>query len=320
MTNFANPAVFTQGWYPAMRATELREGRALTRELLGRKMTFFRTSGRAYALDARCPHMGADLGLGDVSGEGVRCAFHGWVFDGNGLCAAHPAVRAVSYPVEERYGFLWIFNGPSALFALPQISGRAVRLPSQTMNAHPHVIAGNGFDTAHFSRLHDIVFHDQPRLEQIDRFHTSLQMRLRFNRRTVADAVLRSIGGADVTATFMTHGANLATIDGSVGRTAVRVLFSHTPLPDGRSRSRTTVFIESAVSLPLVLMTLVRIVSGDRHLLDHVDFQPNLAESDWAFAAFMRQVEAMPLFPDAPRAARLASDSRQTSARTAPRA
>lgn len=298
MKHFSNGNVFTQGWYPAMRLHALHRGTAKTIDFLGRPITFFRTpDGIPHALDARCPHLGADLGLGSVSGEGVRCWFHGWTFDGEGRCTSRPSVSAVAYPVQQRYGFLWLFNGPVALFPLPLCDGHALRLPAQIIRSHPHLVAGNGFDTSHFASMHEILFLDQPQLEQPDRFHTRLVMRIRFEGRGLAARLLRAAGGADVKAAFTTHGANLATIEAAIGRTPVRVLFSHTPLADGSSRSQTIVFPQTVTATPLVIATVIRIVAGDRRLLDRLDFQPNLTENDWAFAAFMRQVEEMPLFP-----------------------
>ena len=296
MTSFANHDIYTQGWYPAMRTSRLRRGTATTVEMLGRRITLFRSpAGQPHALDAHCPHLGADLGQGNVSNEGIVCWFHGWTFDGNGQCTSRRSVRAVAYPVMERYGWVWLFNGPAALFPLPDIAGLAIRLPEQTIRAHPHVIAGNGLDTAHFPTLHRIVFLEPPSIEQPDRFHTRLAMRVRFDRHGLGDRILRAAGGDDVTAEFVTHGANIATIEAMLGRTPIRVLFSHTPLPDGSSRSRTIVFPASVAAIPLVVATVIRIVSGDRRLLDRLAFQPNLTESDWAFAAYMRQVEQMPV-------------------------
>jgi len=40
-------------------------------------------SGKSYAADAYCPHLGAHLGVGGkVSGECIKCPFHGWSFHG----------------------------------------------------------------------------------------------------------------------------------------------------------------------------------------------------------------------------------------------
>ncbi len=53
--------------------------------MIGQNLVAWRgESGKAYIADAYCPHMGAHLGLGGkVSGECIKCTFHGWSFHGS---------------------------------------------------------------------------------------------------------------------------------------------------------------------------------------------------------------------------------------------
>ena len=88
-------------------------------EILGEKVCIFRaSSGRLHALEDACPHRKLPLSMGRVVGDALECGYHGLTFDGAGRCVAAPgnakippsaAVR--SYPVEERYGLVWIFPG-----------------------------------------------------------------------------------------------------------------------------------------------------------------------------------------------------------------
>ena len=50
------------------------------------------SSGKVVAMDARCPHMGVHLAEGRVEGDGLRCFFHRWKFEGNGKCSDIPAL------------------------------------------------------------------------------------------------------------------------------------------------------------------------------------------------------------------------------------
>lgn len=55
----------------------------------GMNLAVFRgESGRSYILDAYCPHLGANLGVGGtVDGDCIACPFHGWTFNGDdGKC------------------------------------------------------------------------------------------------------------------------------------------------------------------------------------------------------------------------------------------
>ena len=296
MKVFNNPAVYVQSWYAVLPSRALRRGTAQTVQVLGRKITLFRDAGgEAHALDARCPHLGSDLGLGTVSGTTLRCRFHGWAFDGSGACAGSER-RAVAYPVEERYGVIWIFNGPAPLFPLPAFDGIAFALKPQTIGCHPHVIAANGLDLTHFEPLHQMTLLEEPILEQPDAFRSVMSMRVRFTARGWTDRMLRALGGSDVAVTFTTYGGNMASIEALLGRVPVRVLFTHRP--DGtRSHSRTFAFARRRAQLPLIFLVLGRIVTGDREILDRIDFRPDLADSDWPLAAFIRQVESMRTCP-----------------------
>lgn len=284
--SFNNPRVHTQSWYFALPSRALPRFRAATLDVLDRKIVFFRGNDyRVRALDARCPHLGADLGMGSVEQNSIRCPFHGWTFDGDGTCAGHKET-AFAYPVEERYGAIWFFNGPSPLFALPRIDLPVVKmLKQQVVGCHPHLVACNGLDVDHFQNLHGIELLDQPLLDQPDAFRTRMRMRVAFSV------------WKNVNVTFTTHGGNLSTIDALLGRMQLGVLFSHRPLLGTNSVSRTFVFVSSRWRLPAALFAVAKIVMGDRQLLDRIEFRDNLQPSDWALAAFVRQVNALPLFP-----------------------
>ena len=70
-------------WQAAALVEELPAERPLKAiELLGQKMVLFRDERGRYGLvDRGCPHRGADLAFGRLENGGLRCAFHGWLFD-----------------------------------------------------------------------------------------------------------------------------------------------------------------------------------------------------------------------------------------------
>jgi hypothetical protein len=70
----ASPAA----WYLFCPADDLRRG-PVSKRLLSRHLVAFRTaSGEFAVLEARCAHLGADLGCGEVVGETIQCPFHHW--------------------------------------------------------------------------------------------------------------------------------------------------------------------------------------------------------------------------------------------------
>jgi nitrite reductase/ring-hydroxylating ferredoxin subunit len=109
-------------WHPvglASYATDLpRQVR-----MLGEDLILFRDKkGRPGLVHPRCCHRGASLYYGAVEEEGIRCCYHGWLFDAQGHCLEQPAepsqearrsnIRQPWYPLEERYGLIWAFLGP----------------------------------------------------------------------------------------------------------------------------------------------------------------------------------------------------------------
>ena len=286
-SNFNNPDRHVASWYLAMPSRDLPRYRARTLDLLGRKIVFFRGNDyRVRALDARCPHLGSDLGLGTVEHNAIRCAFHGWTFDGDGVCVGHKET-AVSYPVEERYGAIWMFNGPAPSFELPRFDLPVVKmLKPQVVRCHPHLLASNGLDSDHLGNLHGIEMLDKPLLDQPDPFRTRVRLRVAFSMWKNANV------------TYTTHGGNLATIEAQLGAMPVGVLFASRPLIGRSSVVRTFVFVQSRLRLPVALFAVAKIVMGDVRLLNRIDFRDNLQSSDWALASFVRQVDAMKVFPE----------------------
>ena len=56
----------------------------------GRRVALFNRAGELFATDASCPHMGADLSNGTVSGDTLTCAWHHWQFN---LCTGEGLTR-----------------------------------------------------------------------------------------------------------------------------------------------------------------------------------------------------------------------------------
>src|SRR5438046_2897031 len=87
----AHPSVVPIGWYYACRARDLRSA-PVALELGDIKYVAFRgASGSPTVLDARCSHMGADLGMGCVVNGVIHCPLHDWQYAGDGACVRIPA-------------------------------------------------------------------------------------------------------------------------------------------------------------------------------------------------------------------------------------
>src|ERR1700761_1172243 len=138
--------------------------------LLGEDLVVFRDQDGRYGLVGRhCPHRGTDLAYGRLEDGGLRCAFHGWLFDVDGRCLQTPAepatskmsanIRLKSYPVVEKSGLLFAFRGGGEPPALPQFD--CFVAPSTHPFAFKGIIDCNwlqslevGIDPVHTSFLH----------------------------------------------------------------------------------------------------------------------------------------------------------------------
>lgn len=115
--------VLRNTWYVAAWAAEVVADNLLGRTLLGEPVLIFRDeTGTANAIADRCPHRFAPLHLGKHVGNAVQCGYHGLEFGADGACSRNPhgngavprAAQVPTYPLVERYGFLWIWMGDKA--------------------------------------------------------------------------------------------------------------------------------------------------------------------------------------------------------------
>jgi nitrite reductase/ring-hydroxylating ferredoxin subunit len=167
--------LFSQSWFPICLSTDVGTGQVRGYPFLdGRVVVVRGEDGVATVLSPYCPHMGADLAVGSVVGNSIRCAFHHWRYDTAGRCIATgpgdpppPAARLFRFPTEERYGLVWAFNGIEPLFDIPGFPFPDEALIWRTeqyrvdFDVDPWVICCNTPDIQHIRVVHRIAF-DSP--------------------------------------------------------------------------------------------------------------------------------------------------------------
>lgn len=119
-------ALFRRYWLPLMHSNELEADEAPVRvRLLGEDLMAFRDSnGDVGVMDELCPHRLAPLYIGRNEEAGIRCLYHGWKFDVQGLCTDMPnepanstfkaKVSLTAYKVREHAGVVWVYMGDPA--------------------------------------------------------------------------------------------------------------------------------------------------------------------------------------------------------------
>ena len=108
-------------WYVACTPNEI-DDKPLGRKICGEAIVFYRgADGQVAALEDFCPHRGAQLSLGTVCEGKLVCGYHGLVMGCDGKTVSMPGQRVGgfpairSFPVVERYGFIWVWTGDAAL-------------------------------------------------------------------------------------------------------------------------------------------------------------------------------------------------------------
>ncbi len=161
---------FIEGWYWVLRSKDLKKSTTKHIQLLGRNLVLYRSeAGIARGMDAYCPHMGAHLAEGKVEGEHIRCLFHFWRFDHEGNCIEIPCQSSTKgvpkirpWPVEEKYGLIWIWTGPTPRWKIPfvpELENAEIdfRLGGAfTKSCHPNVMMINAIDAQHFRSVHNL--------------------------------------------------------------------------------------------------------------------------------------------------------------------
>lgn len=166
-------------WQPAALAIELEGPRPVKQvRLLGEELVLFRTGEGDYGLmDKYCSHRGVDLCFGRLEDGGLRCPFHGWLFDTSGKCLEQPAepegskfyskIQQTAYPCIERSGIIFAYMGPGEPPALPNFDCFAA--PDSHTFAFKGLIECNwlqalevGIDPSHASFLHRFLQDEDP--------------------------------------------------------------------------------------------------------------------------------------------------------------
>jgi 5,5'-dehydrodivanillate O-demethylase len=161
-------------WMPFAAVGEMKHQETKAVRLLGEDLVLYRDKGGNYGLvDRHCPHRRADMSYGFVEECGLRCNYHGWLFDHTGKCLhqpfeeiAHPdahfkdRITIKAYPVEAKAGLLWAYMGPLPAPLVPNWepftwSNGFVQVVLSEIPCNWFQCQENSIDPVHFEWLHD---------------------------------------------------------------------------------------------------------------------------------------------------------------------
>ncbi len=160
-------------WHPVGVVPELDKTPVRRVRILGENLTLYRSESGEYGLIGdRCPHRRVDMEYGIPDEKGLRCPYHGWLFNKAGQCLEMPfddrinpgsthkdRVSITAYPVQELGGLLFAYLGPQPQPLLPRWDvlareGSDVIVEIHALPCNWLQCMDNAADPMHFEYLH----------------------------------------------------------------------------------------------------------------------------------------------------------------------
>ena len=171
-------------WQPVALAEELPKGGApLKVAIFGEEFVLFRDDqGRPGLLGLHCSHRGTDLSYGRVENGGLRCLYHGWLYEVCGKVLEQPGepggganrheIKHRAHPCREAGGVILTYMGPGEPPLLPNYEFLTVpeerRTVTKVLYECNYLQSNEGnIDPVHLSFLHQHLQEANPPLQRI---------------------------------------------------------------------------------------------------------------------------------------------------------
>lgn len=317
-TTFNRPDRFIEGWHWALASDDLAPGEVRALTLLGRDLVLYRgTGGRAVAMDAYCPHMGAHLAEGHVDGDGLRCFFHDWKFGPDGACTEVPCLpeppraRVRTWPTAEQYGLIWVWTGDEPLHDLPYVPELKdepcdARLATRFIkNCHPNVVLINAIDEHHFNSVHSLPVDLHMATETIDTHVQTFSNTTEVPTSNVFTRALKRFYAGPLTYSMCYHFGSSGTVTLGPDGLHFHIMFALRLIDGGRTEGQTVLITRrrdgllgrawNDVALRLTKLVGDYFAKGDTQVFQTMRFDFRTpTRADHAIIDFIRHVEGQP--------------------------
>src|SRR5579884_2355639 len=141
-------ALLRRYWHPVAASAEMEDRWTKRVRIMGEDLVLFKDrTGKLGLIGEQCPHRRASMAYGIPTQEGIRCPYHGWMFDGAGKCLEQPnepegstfkdKVSLPGYPVQTLAGLVFAYLGPQPAPQIPRydcfVDGPAIRHVGQAV-------------------------------------------------------------------------------------------------------------------------------------------------------------------------------------------
>lgn len=326
MSVFNNWDVVIASWYCVGKVSDIDAKNIISAQIGNQQLILFRTkNGKIHCLDAFCSHMGLRLSTGSVVEDKVRCKFHHWSYNGQGevfdsgckKLTSHKNLN--SYPVEVRYGLIWIWAGKEAHYPLPwhpdlhdgnfdYLIGELYSRPS-----HPHISLLNALDVQHVNTVHALELkvsakhHEAPDQSFI---HYDFEGKFLTDSKSGRRNALLSGGGYKFSVRY--SGATVGYLKalegirlfGKIPFPPIYATFGYRQIEKNKTiiqpvfltpkRSGFIGRIKSFLHLKLTEMIYNKLKNEDGEIYENIRFTPNLTSEDDNIIQFIGHVNRLP--------------------------
>jgi phenylpropionate dioxygenase-like ring-hydroxylating dioxygenase large terminal subunit len=271
-----------RAWFPVSWSRDLgRKPRAVT--VLDRRLVLFRgRNGVPAAIENRCPHRGVELSNGRAADGGIRCPYHGWLFNENGTCVEVPSrlsaerlptIRIPSTRTYESGGAVWVTLSDEPHEDRPepwQFPHHRAFYVDEEIDCDYIRVMENLVDASHAAFLHAGLLRGAPKTEVVARVReTERGVHIRTDGEKAAGSLLYKLlrRGADVVHTEEFVGPHIVKLVYVSGGSHSTSQFVAVPTSQTTTRlfARITLRIPglTALAFPVVRTAIRRIIRQD---------------------------------------------------------
>ncbi len=229
-------AAYPASWYLFCASGQLKD-KPFSQRILGRQLVAYRKA------------------------SGQVAVIHNWRYGADGVCTSIPHAAQIpafarlrTYPVVERHGSVFFFNGREPLFPLPFILGAdpadfvAGKTFRYVADCNWFMNSAHAFDTQHFAAVHDRRLLAPPSIDCPAPFARRNSYQAEVIGQTIFDRILRVVAGRTVNITLTIWGGNMAVITAAFDRVRSGFLMDMRPLENGQTLCLDTAALYSRLS------------------------------------------------------------------------